>query len=707
MATDTITAPSNAEDLARLSDSELRAAVLNDLEQTSPQGTDFNPADIAYQAQEALAILQERLTAILGSYNELPIAMGKAWQLLTENREAGGLSDFFLLFVTALIIGGFTHWGLKPLKARILGQTDTAQTISLTAKVKRFGACLLADGMRIIGFGVAASLVFLILAGDDPRDRLAFVFYLSACLLMLGVTAFLQAYLSLSAPNYRIALLDDSPAKRLFISQLVAMALGAFGFFTCALFAVLGVTGDAHYLLLTLIGVALTGGLVGSYVLEHRTLSNTVQAGATQGLRARLAPLFPWALITLAIGLFAGIVISGLLGLTPLFGAGLVTLAIATYWPPVDAAFSQGAKQAQEKNEMLTAAGLRVARLLLGVVLLLTLILVWRFDLFGLNGPVGLGVLITRAALQVGFVALIAYAAWESLRLSLDHKIAEEQAVFEAQHGDMGEMEIGGAGMSRLGTLLPLIKRSGQVLIAVIAFMITLSTLGIDIAPVLAGAGVVGLAIGFGSQTLVRDIVSGAFFLIDDAFRQGEYIDLGEVKGSVEKIRARCLQLRHHRGALNTVPFGEISTIQNYSRDWAIMKLRFRLAFDTDLEKVRKLLKRVGLSLLEHPDVGEDFLQPFKSQGVVEVDDYGLVISTKFMCKPGRQFLIRRHAYAAVQQAFAENDIHFSRPEVRVAMEGETAEENGETRPDKAVAEEAVATVIATTASKGDTDKKP
>jgi len=206
-----------------------------------------------------------------------------------------------------------------------------------------------------------------------------------------------------------------------------------------------------------------------------------------------------------------------------------------------------------------------------------------------------------------------------------------------------------------------------RIALGTIVLMMVLSALGVNIAPILAGAGVLGLAIGFGSQTLVRDIVSGGFFLVDDAFRLGEYVDVGDVKGTVEKIQMRSLRLRHHRGAVHTIPFGEITHLTNYSRDWAIMKLKFRIPFDSDIEKVRKVLKKVGQKLLEHPDVGEDFIQPFKSQGVLEVDDYGLVIRAKFMCKPGAQFLIRRHAYVAVQQAFLDNGIEFAKPEIRVA----------------------------------------
>ena len=131
----------------------------------------------------------------------------------------------------------------------------------------------------------------------------------------------------------------------------------------------------------------------------------------------------------------------------------------------------------------------------------------------------------------------------------------------------------------------------------------------------------------------------------------------------------RSLRLRHHRGAVHTVPFGEVKTLTNYSRDWAIMKLKFRVKFDADVRKVKKIFKQIGADLLEHPEIGEDFIQPFKSQGVLEVDDYGLVLRAKFMSKPGKQFMIRKEAYIQVQNAFAEHGIEFARPEVHVVLD--------------------------------------
>ena len=184
-----------------------------------------------------------------------------------------------------------------------------------------------------------------------------------------------------------------------------------------------------------------------------------------------------------------------------------------------------------------------------------------------------------------------------------------------------------------------------------------------------AGAGIVGLAIGFGAQTLVRDVVSGIFFLIDDAFRVGEYLVIDDTVGTVEKISIRSLQLRHHKGPVHTIPYGEIPKVTNNSRDWVIMKLKFTFPFETDVNKIKKLFKKVGAEMLE-ADYADDLIQTFKSQGVYDVDDVGIVIRGKFMAKPGTQWVIRKDIYTRVQKVLDEAGIQFARREVRVQIPG-------------------------------------
>lgn len=263
-------------------------------------------------------------------------------------------------------------------------------------------------------------------------------------------------------------------------------------------------------------------------------------------------------------------------------------------------------------------------------------------------------------------VALIGYLTFHAARIWMDQKIEQEGGYeIPAEPGDEGGARVAA---SRIATILPLFRSFVLVVILVSVLLILLMKLGVNIAPLIGGAGVVGLAIGFGAQSLVRDILSGVFFLSDDAFRKGEYIDIGDVKGTVEKISLRSFQLRHHLGALNTVPFGEIKHLTNYSRDWVMMKLPLRLTYDTDIDKVRKLIKKLGEQLLEHPTEGMKFVQPLKSQGVYMMEDSAMIVRVKFMTRPGDQWTTRKLVYQEIRSLFAKEGIKFAHKEVTVRI---------------------------------------
>ena len=267
--------------------------------------------------------------------------------------------------------------------------------------------------------------------------------------------------------------------------------------------------------------------------------------------------------------------------------------------------------------------------------------------------------------LDIMVIIFIGYIIYHAFRIWIDSKIAEETVDdVEAELGDEG----GGSSASRLATLLPLFRNF--ILIVVIASMalIILTEIGVNVGPLFAGAGIVGIAIGFGSQALVRDVFAGAFFLLDDAFRKGEYLDVGGVKGTVEKISVRSFQLRHHLGALHTIPFGELQVMTNYSRDWVMMKLPLRVTYDTDVEKVRKLIKKLGQELLNDPVIGDNFIQPLKSQGVIEMQDSAMIIRVKFMTKPGDQWLVRKKVYEDIRELFEREGIKFAHREVTVRL---------------------------------------
>jgi small-conductance mechanosensitive channel len=303
-----------------------------------------------------------------------------------------------------------------------------------------------------------------------------------------------------------------------------------------------------------------------------------------------------------------------------------------------------------------TVRGLRVLLLIIAVLVLARNI---GIDLVQLMTADTAGIRILRGVLSVTVIALAADLAWFVLKAMIERRLAE------AQGSGPGGADPGQT--TRIRTVLPILRNVAFVTLAVMAVLMALSALGVDIAPMVAGAGVVGIAVGFGAQTLVKDIVSGVFFLFDDAFRVGEYIQSGNYKGTVESFSLRSVRLRHHRGPVYTVPFGELGAVQNMSRDWVIDKLSIGITYDSDMEKARKLIKKIGQDLAADPEMGPNILEPLKMQGVEEFGDFAIQIRMKMMTRPGEQFVIRRKALAAIKTAFDANGIKFAFPTVQVA----------------------------------------
>jgi small-conductance mechanosensitive channel len=283
----------------------------------------------------------------------------------------------------------------------------------------------------------------------------------------------------------------------------------------------------------------------------------------------------------------------------------------------------------------------------------------WNVDLIALTrGGETLGMRIARSALSIVVILLLADLFWQLLKALIDRQLAATAAAPGT------EMAIRQA---RLRTLLPILRNIALVVIASLAVLMTLSELGVEIGPLIAGAGVVGVAVGFGAQTIVKDIISGIFYLLDDAFRVGEYIQSGKYQGTVESFSLRSVRLRAPRGPVFTVPFGELGAIENLSRDWAIDKFQIGVTYDTDLEKARKLIRKVGEQLKADPEMGPKIIEPLKMQGVQEFGSYAIQLRVKQTTRPGEQFGIRRKAYAMIKKAFDENGIAFAFPTVQVA----------------------------------------
>ncbi|MBL8675691.1 MAG: mechanosensitive ion channel family protein, partial [Rhodospirillales bacterium] len=232
----------------------------------------------------------------------------------------------------------------------------------------------------------------------------------------------------------------------------------------------------------------------------------------------------------------------------------------------------------------------------------------------------------------------------------------------------------GNPNAQRYMTLLPLFRRFLQIAIFTLGIMIGLSAIGLDIGPLLASAGVIGIAIGLGAQSTRSDILAGVFFLLEDAFRVGDYVEVGNIRGTVEGISLRALRLRHHRGAVHVLPFGQIKALTNTSRDWMLIRLEFSVAPDSDLQKIKKIVKGIGADLLKDPQYTQEFIVPIKSQGVRRIEDNALIIGVKYIAKPGAKvWMIRREAYQRIRDAFSKEGVRMASREVTVRVDRDGA----------------------------------
>jgi len=265
-----------------------------------------------------------------------------------------------------------------------------------------------------------------------------------------------------------------------------------------------------------------------------------------------------------------------------------------------------------------------------------------------------------RGAKLAAASAVAIYAFWRFLKYRMDSYIAANPLLSADVSGDQ-EDEVRVAA-SRLRTLMPLLRAIAGVAIAVTGGLLVLSELGINITPLIAAFSVFGLAVSFGSQALVRDVVSGIFFLAEDSFRIGEYVDCSKVKGVVEGFSVRSLKLRHQNGQLHIVPFGQVGHITNFSRDWTVVKFNIAFANGTDVELLRKTVKKIGLEMMEEPQFKPILMQPLKMQGVVDIKDNSLIIRFKFMARPKNPSMIQRMAVRRMYDAFPALGIKFATP---------------------------------------------
>jgi len=650
--------------LARLSDEQVRDILIAEF--SARRAEQDAPAEgVLTNARDTIEALTSNAGALMAKWPEF----GGAFSVIGARLSDAGGIGFALFALFVCLAAGFAlrhFWRLRATRRQI-------EIAKRNVDKGSYGSVgTIADAALFLFIELSSSLAFaaiamatLYLFFQNPDLRIFVSSYVALATVVLIVRSFIDFMFPRHWPIYRLVAISDDATRLVHWVVLGLSGLWMFETTTTDLMAQFGApqgTPDLFSMILSVVWIS--GTLIGLYMINRAT-SDLLPAKEETGLGNALNR--NWALLLGIVQVIIWMLFTGgslVSGNVDLVAAGIfkTLLVFIGFWMSYRILIHY--LRARDIDQAIRSAIARTASVFLAASGLLIVMAIWGLDPASLAAA-GPAERTFQAIINVGLTALIGWTIWDFTRTLIDVRTAAEEPAGGSEEAADGE---GGLGASRTATLLPLLRSFALAAIGLTCLFTALSSLGVNVAPLVAGAGVLGLAIGFGAQTLVKDIVSGVFFLIDDAFRRGEYIDLGTVKGTVERISVRSLQLRHQLGAVHTIPFGDIAALTNYSRDWVIMKLPLRLTFDTDPQKVKKLVKSIGADLMEDELLGDGLLDPPKSQGVIQMEDSAMILRVKFKAVPGKQFAIRRELLHRIRAAFAEEGIRFANREVTVRV---------------------------------------
>jgi small conductance mechanosensitive channel len=268
------------------------------------------------------------------------------------------------------------------------------------------------------------------------------------------------------------------------------------------------------------------------------------------------------------------------------------------------------------------------------------------------------------AILRIGLVLAIGYVAIRFVRLGLRQL---ERVMIVAS--DKQDQESGTAS-KRAATLTGILRTIALSAIWAIVIIESLQLVGLDVAPILAGAGILGLAVGFGAQNLVRDLISGFFIILEDHIRLGDVAVINGTGGAVETITFRTISLRDFSGVVHVFPNGGITTLSNMTKDWSAFVLDMGVAYREDTDRVVALMQSVGEALRQDPELGRLILEPIEVVGIENFADSAVTLRARIKTKPAEQWKIGREYRRRLKQAFDAQGIEIPFP-MRTLVMGE------------------------------------
>jgi small-conductance mechanosensitive channel len=553
---------------------------------------------------------------------------------------------------------------LAPALKRLGAIVPRSMLIRVALVLTRLGIGLLG----VLGFAAGA---YATLAVVDPTftTRLVALALVNAALIVRGASVLLDALLQPRSAPLRLLPLGDDAAAYLYVWLRRLIAIAVYGAFALQAAFLLGLAAGAVAALQRVLGLTIAT-MIAILILQNRAIVAGWIKGRSAWPEGQAAPRLRrilhrgaefWHVIALAYvaGLFLiwALGIPGgfayLLRVTVLTGVILTAVHYAAHaidWL-IRRGFSVGDELSQRLPDLQSRAD-RYLPLLNGVlrgtmwlIAAIVLLQIWGVNSFAwLSSAAGRGMVASAVTITLAVGA--ALAAWEVISAAIERFLAET---------DPEGRPLARSG--RVRTLLPLVRNALMVVLVVFTTLIVLSELGVNIAPLLAGAGVIGLAIGFGAQTLVRDVITGLFILFEDTIRVGDVVSVSGKSGTVEAINIRGIRLRDAAGNVISIPFGSVGDVTNMTRDFAFASFDIPIEIGRDLSTAKATLATIDTDLRADPVISTWLLGPLTVLGIDRFEGGLFFLRAQIKTVPGKQWAISREVNLRLQAGFIDKGV--------------------------------------------------
>ncbi|MDZ7769924.1 MAG: mechanosensitive ion channel family protein [Woeseiaceae bacterium] len=308
----------------------------------------------------------------------------------------------------------------------------------------------------------------------------------------------------------------------------------------------------------------------------------------------------------------------------------------------------------ESEKAALPGAISRLVNLIVGVLAIALIAESWGAGIAELLST-NLGSRIAETALAVGLILIATFALWNAASILVARLLHVTSTKLDHERK-----------LRRMNTLVPLLTNTLQTTISIFAGLLILSELGINIAPLLAGAGILGLAIGFGAQTLVKDLITGVTILLEDAATIGDVIEVAGHLGVVEEMRIRIIQLRDLAGVVHIIPYSEVTTVKNYTKEFSYKVFEIGVAYRENSDRVCEILMEISEDLSSDATHGPNILEPLQILGVDQFADSAVIIKARLKTMPGMQWATGREFNRRMKLRFDEEGIEIPFPHTTI-----------------------------------------